>query len=50
VEKLLADFDSAEDFIKSPIWTDSQFLNSAAKQKLASSLDETRPAPLSKAI
>jgi hypothetical protein len=46
VEKLLADFDSAEDFIESPVWTDSEFLNSAAKQKLVSSLDEDEPGTL----
>lgn len=46
MEKLLADFDSAEDFIESPVWTDSEFLNSAAKQKLVSSLDEDEPGTL----
>ena len=30
VEKLLADYESAESFIESPVWTDSQFLNSTA--------------------
>lgn len=29
VEKLLADYDSAENFIESPVWTNSHFLNIA---------------------
>jgi hypothetical protein len=32
VEKLLRSFDSAEDFIESPVWTDSMMLNSSAKR------------------
>jgi eukaryotic-like serine/threonine-protein kinase len=43
IEKLLADYDSAENFIESPVWTDSHFLNSDAKRKIASSLDEAAP-------
>jgi eukaryotic-like serine/threonine-protein kinase len=39
IEKLLADYESADNFIESPVWTDSHFLNSAAKQKIASSLE-----------
>ncbi|MCD9187456.1 MAG: protein kinase [Pyrinomonadaceae bacterium] len=40
VEKLLADYDSAESFIESPVWTDSHFLNSSAKKVISKSLDE----------
>ncbi|HQU82371.1 MAG TPA: protein kinase [Pyrinomonadaceae bacterium] len=40
VEKLLADYDSAESFIESPVWTDSHFLNSSAKKIISKSLDE----------
>src|SRR5687767_8626781 len=39
VEKLLASDDSADDFIESPIWTDSRFLNTSAKKELSSSID-----------
>jgi len=41
VEKLLADYESAEDFIESPVWTNSSFLNSAVKRNFASSIEET---------
>src|SRR5215203_875223 len=37
--KLLASDDSASDFIESPIWTDSKFLNTSAKKELSSSID-----------
>src|SRR5687767_13904316 len=40
VEKLLASDDSADDFIESPIWTDSRFLNTSAKRELSSSIDQ----------
>lgn len=40
VEKLLANLDSAENFIESPVWTDSRFLNSSAKKVISKSLDE----------
>jgi len=40
VEKLLSDYDSAESFIESPVWTDSHFLNSSAKKVISKSLDE----------
>src|SRR6476620_352718 len=40
VEKLLADHDSAESFIESPVWTDSRFLNSSAKNEIEISLDK----------
>lgn len=39
VEKLLSDFDSAADFIESPVWTDSRFLNSVARNEIKDSLD-----------
>ncbi len=44
VEKLLSDYESASDFIESPVWTDSQFLDSNAKRNLASSLEENAAA------
>jgi eukaryotic-like serine/threonine-protein kinase len=37
VEKLLSDFDSAESFIESPVWTDSRLLESAMKSKFEDS-------------
>ncbi len=40
VEKLLADYESAEGFIESPVWTDSRFLNSSAKKVISDSLDD----------
>jgi serine/threonine protein kinase/tetratricopeptide (TPR) repeat protein len=40
VEKLLANIDSAESFIESPVWTDSRFLNSSAKKVISKSLEE----------
>jgi hypothetical protein len=40
VSRLLANYDSAEDFIESPVWTDSNFLNSSAKKVLSDSIDE----------
>lgn len=39
VEKLLASLDDADAFIESPIWTDSNFLNTSAKRALSKSLD-----------
>ena len=41
VEKLLSDYESASSFIESPVWTDSQFLDSTAKRSIASSLEES---------
>src|SRR5215216_5946298 len=37
--KLLESDDSASDFIESPIWTDSKFLNTSAKKELSNSID-----------
>lgn len=39
VEKLLASLDDAEEFIESPVWTDSGLLNTSAKRELSKSLD-----------
>ncbi len=39
VERLLASSDSADDFIESPVWTDSKFLNTSAKKEISDSLD-----------
>jgi len=39
VLKLLESDDSAADFIESPIWTDSRFLNTSAKNELSNSMD-----------
>ena len=39
VEKLLASLDDADEFIESPIWTDSNFLNTKAKRELSKALD-----------
>ncbi len=36
VERLLQSDESAGDFIESPIWSDSKFLNTSAKEKLSS--------------
>src|SRR5215204_6577507 len=40
VMKLLESDDSAADFIESPIWTDSKFLNTSAKKEISNSIDE----------
>lgn len=40
VDVLLASLDSAPDFIESPIWTDSNFLNTSAKRQISNSLDD----------
>src|SRR5688572_239792 len=44
VNKLLASLDSADEFIESPVWTDSDFLNTSAKKELSKSLDSQFPA------
>jgi serine/threonine protein kinase/tetratricopeptide (TPR) repeat protein len=43
VNKLIQSADSAEDFIESPVWTDSSFLDTSAKRQISDSLngDET---------
>jgi eukaryotic-like serine/threonine-protein kinase len=38
VERLLASADSAGEFIESPVWTDSSFLNTSAKKEISASL------------
>ena len=43
VNKLLASLDSADEFIESPVWTDSDFLNTSAKKELSKSLDSQFP-------
>lgn len=40
VEKLIASDESAEEFIESPIWTDSRFLNTTAKKEISESFDK----------
>jgi TolB-like protein/Flp pilus assembly protein TadD/tRNA A-37 threonylcarbamoyl transferase component Bud32 len=40
VEKLLADYDSAESFIESPVWTKNSLLGSSAINDFGNSLDE----------
>ncbi|HEY0427079.1 MAG TPA: protein kinase [Pyrinomonadaceae bacterium] len=40
VEKLLANYESAESFIESPVWTENPFLNSAARRDIKESLDK----------
>lgn len=42
VENLLASLDDADQFIESPIWTDSNFINTKAKQELSKSLDDAK--------
>ncbi len=42
VENLLASLDDADEFIESPIWTDSNFINTKAKKELQRSLDEAK--------
>ena len=37
VQKLIDSAESAEDFIESPIWTDSRFLDASAKKELSDS-------------
>jgi serine/threonine protein kinase/Tfp pilus assembly protein PilF len=39
VVRLLANAESADDFIESPVWTDSSFLNSSAKKLISDSLE-----------
>jgi hypothetical protein len=38
IEKLMADYESADSFIESPVWTDSNFLNSSAKKIISESI------------
>ena len=45
VERLLASDDSADDFIESPVWTDSSFLNTTAKKEFSASLKGSEPEP-----
>src|SRR5687768_5177715 len=45
VERLLASDDSADDFIESPVWTDSSFLNTTAKKEFSASLKGPDPEP-----
>ena len=40
VDKLLGSLESASDFIESPVWTDSSFLNTKAKKEISTSIDE----------
>lgn len=40
VEKLLNDYDSADSFIESPVWTDSFFINSSAKKAISDSFNK----------
>ncbi|MFN6964826.1 MAG: protein kinase domain-containing protein [Pyrinomonadaceae bacterium] len=47
VNKLLRDLDAAEDFIESPIWTDSSLLNTSAKRLISNSLDDADKAAAS---
>lgn len=42
VEKLLMSLDDAEEFIESPIWTDSNFLNTKAKREISSSIEANK--------
>ncbi|MBS1796640.1 MAG: protein kinase [Acidobacteria bacterium] len=44
VEKFIARFEQNEDFLESPVWTDSRLLESQARRELAASLDEELPA------
>lgn len=39
VERLITSDESAEEFIESPIWTDSSFLNTTAKKEISESLE-----------
>ena len=38
VEKLISSSESADDFIESPVWTDSNFLNTSAKKEISDSI------------
>lgn len=42
VAKLLSSLDDAEEFIESPVWTDSNFLNTSAKKEISNSLDSEK--------
>jgi len=42
IVKLLASLDDADQFIESPIWTDSNFLNTKAKREISISLDAAK--------
>ncbi len=39
VERLLASDESADEFIESPVWTDSRFLTTTAKKEISESVD-----------
>lgn len=45
VEKLLSSLEDAAGFIESPVWTDSNFLNTAAKKELSTSLEQNGSGP-----
>lgn len=38
VERLISSSESADNFIESPIWTDSSFLNTSAKKEISESI------------
>jgi eukaryotic-like serine/threonine-protein kinase len=40
VQKLIAQFEEADNFIESPVWTDSLMLNSAVKKDFAESIED----------
>jgi len=40
IEKYIAGYEEEENFLESPVWSDSRFLNSGIKKELASSLEE----------
>ena len=50
VNRLLASLDSADEFIESPVWTDSDFLNTSAKKELSKSLDSQFPAGIDELV
>ncbi len=44
VEKYIARFETEDSFLESPVWTDSQFLQSQVKRDIASSLEDAESA------
>ncbi len=40
IERLLASDEAAEEFIESPVWTDSSFLNTAARREISDSVEK----------
>jgi serine/threonine protein kinase/TolB-like protein/Tfp pilus assembly protein PilF len=50
IEKLVARYEVEEDFLESPVWTDSAVLGNTLKNRVAESLEEILPSPAEKSF